>query len=108
MNRFSLIGAWVAGLLVTGLYAYAVFVQFGNLLGMQELGSRLGLGFSPLGWFWLLFGIVLPFLVLVAALLFGRRLRAWGRVLLLAAGLAVVAVAQLDVMHVVPQAGFFA
>lgn len=99
--------AWVIGLLLALLYGYLVVTGIGNVIGLGQMAAALGLGITPVGWFWLSFGIVLPLAVLVVALLIGRGRGAVQRILLLATGLAVVAAVQLEVTHLVPQANFF-
>lgn len=100
--------AWVVGVVLAAMYAYLVIAGVGNLLGMSEMAGLMGFSLSGFGWFWLMFGIALPAVVFVLALLLGRRRRAGARVLMLAAGLALVAAIQLEVTHLVPQSGFFA
>ncbi|MBL3686538.1 hypothetical protein D3248_06175 [Leucobacter zeae] len=100
--------AWIAGLLIALLYAYAVVTGIGNLVGMTGLGSALGGGLSTVGWFWLGFGIAMPALVFALCLLVARGRGKGIRILILAAGLALVAAVQLDIMHVVPESLYFA
>lgn len=100
--------AWVAGLLLIGLYASAAVAAVGNAIMLPEMAGSLGLGISVSGWFWLVFGIALPVFVLALALLLGRGRTAAMRVLLLAAGIGLVAAVQLEVLHLVPQSSFFA
>lgn len=102
------ISAWVVGVLLAILYAYLVVSAVGNLVGLQQMAGVIGLQLTGVGWFWLLSGIALPVLVLLLALLAGRRRGAGARLLVLAAGLALVAAVQLEVMHLVPQSSFFA
>lgn len=102
------IAAWVAGVLLALLYAYLVVAGVGNLIGLSGMAGTLGLSLAPTGWFWLVFGIALPVLAFVAALVIGRRRGAGARLIVLAAGLALVAAVQLEVLHLVPQSTFFA
>lgn len=101
------VSAWVAGVLLTVLYAYMVVAAIGNLVGLQQMGGAIGLELTGIGWFWLLLGVGLPVLILLLALLIGRKRRAGARLLVLAAGLALAAAVQLEVMHLVPQSSFF-
>ena len=101
------ISAWIAGALLAVLYAYMVVAAVGTLVGLRQLGGAIGLELTAVGWFWLLLGIALPILFLALALLIGRRRRAGARLLVLAAGLALAAAVQLEVMHLVPQSSFF-
>jgi len=100
--------AWIAGLLIALLYAYAAVAGIGNLVGMLGLGSALGGGITALGWALLVFGIAMPVLVLALALLLARGRGKGMRILILAAGLALVAAVQLDMMHLVPESLYFA
>lgn len=59
--------AWIAGLLLTGLYAYATVAAVGNFIGMSRfLGNVLG----PLPWTLLSVAMVVPavFLILSSTL----------------------------------------
>lgn len=102
------VATWGIGGLVTLLYVYLVVAGIGNLLGLTEMSSLLGLSLTDVGWFWVLFGIALPAVGFAAALLIARGKSGAMRVLVLATGLAVVAAVQLEVLHLVPQSSFFA
>ncbi|MCW2287308.1 hypothetical protein [Leucobacter luti] len=104
----SRILAWGVGVLLCGLYLYATITGVGNLTGMLGLSGALGTGLSVTGWIWLSVGILLPLLVLAAALVLGRGRKPGIRILLLAAGIAAIAVWQLDLMHVIPESSYFA
>ena len=99
---------WALGGLVTLIYGYAVVAAVGNLVGIPGIAAALGLGVSVTGWAWLSLGVALPVLLYGIALLLSRRRPGWARILLLVTGLCVVAVLQLDIMHVTPQSSFFA
>lgn len=102
------ITAWIAGILITGLYVSVVVAAIGNLLLLPQMGTSLGLGIAPAGWFWLCFGLLLPVVVYALALAIARRRSAGLRILVLAAGLCLVAAVQLEVLHLVPQSSYFA
>lgn len=102
------ITAWVVAILIVLLYAYLVVAAVGNIIGLTQMAALIGLGLTPFGWFWLVAGIALPVVVFVIAVLVGRRRTALPRLLVLAAGVALVAAVQLEIMHLVPQANFFA
>lgn len=102
-----LITAWIAGLVLATLYLYAAVAAVGNLIGMTGLAAALDVGLSVSGWLWLIAGILIPLLVMGLALWLGRRRSAWARILLLAAGVAVVAALQIDVMHLIPDSSYF-
>lgn len=99
---------WTFGVLVTVLYAYAAVAAIGNLLGIPNVAAALGLDVSVAGWAWLSVGVALPVLGYAAALVIGRGRPGWAKIMLLVTGLCVVAILQLDIMHLVPQASFFA
>ncbi|WP_336658628.1 hypothetical protein [Leucobacter sp. USHLN153] len=100
--------AWAAGLILVLLYLYAVVAGIGNFVGVVGLSEALSTGLSASGRVWLIVGVAMPAVVLVAALLFGRRRSAGVRILLLAAGVALVAAWQIDLMHVIPESSYFA
>lgn len=101
------ISAWIIGVLITVVYAYAVIAAVGNLTGMIGLGGALGTGLSATGWTWLIVGVLMPIIVFGLALLIGRKRSAWMRVLALAAGLTVVAICQIDIMHLILESSYF-
>ncbi len=104
----KLISAWSAGVLLGLLYLYATVAGIGNLVGVMGMSAALGTGLTGSGRFWLVVGVVMPAVVFALALLLGRRRGAGARILLLAAGVALVAAWQIDIMHVVPDSSYFA
>ncbi|MEV8337303.1 hypothetical protein [Leucobacter sp. NPDC077196] len=104
----KLISAWAAGLLLGLLYLYAIVAGIGNLVGVMGMSSALGTEVTGSGRFWLIIGLVMPAVVFVLALLLGRRRSPGIRILLLAAGVALVAAWQIDLMHVIPESSYFA
>jgi hypothetical protein len=94
--------AWSIGIVVAGLYASMVVAAIGNLLLLPQQAASAGLSVSPTGWFWLGFGVLMPVVVFVLALLVGRRTSAGLRLLVLTVGLGVVAAWQLEVLVLVP------
>lgn len=103
----SKVTSWVVFACITALYVYMVVAAVGNLTQLPVMASQLGLGLNATGWFWLWFGVGLPVIGYLIALLVGRRRRGGSRLLLLATGLAVVAAVQLEVSLVVPPTSFF-
>lgn len=99
--------AWTLGALLTALYVYTVIAAVGNIVLLPRMASSMGLGITGTGWFWLVFGVLLPVAVYVLALLIGRGRSAAARLLVIAAGLCLVAAVQLEVLHLVPQSSFF-
>lgn len=95
---------WIIGALLTGLYAFALVRPIGDLIGLPQLGLEI----APVGWLWLIVSVVIPVAAYAVALLFGRRRSAAVRLLLLATGLAVVAVIQLEMQLLTPLSSFFA
>ncbi|GAA2186957.1 hypothetical protein GCM10009786_09810 [Leucobacter alluvii] len=104
----KLISAWSAGVLLGLLYLYAIVAGIGNLVGVMGMSAALDTGLTGSGRFWLVVGVVMPAVVFALALLLGRRRGAGARILLLAAGVALVAAWQIDIMHVVPDSSYFA
>lgn len=94
---------WVIGALITGLYGYALVAPIGNLVGLPQLG----LAINPIGWFWLVAGVLLPPLAYALALWAGRGRAAATRLLALGTGLAAVAVLQLEIQLLVQTSTFF-
>jgi len=76
------------------LYAYIVWNAVAFLV-VQAGGS---LGLSALGWFVLLFAVVFPIVVFVAAVMLGRRRHAGLLSLVMLAGLALSAVFWLNIL----------
>ena len=72
------------------------------------LASALEANFTPLGTLWIVFSIALPVIVFVMAILLGLRKTMWQKFLLLALGLAIVSVWQLNMLHFVPVTGIIA
>ena len=101
------ITAWSVGIIITGLYAYTVVAAIGNFVMLPEMGAAAGYGITPVGWWWLAFGVALPVVAYALALLIGRGRSASLRLLVLTAGICTVAALQLEVMHLVPQSSFF-
>ncbi|QIK62449.1 DUF3422 domain-containing protein [Leucobacter viscericola] len=104
----KVVSAWVVGFLLAVLYLYAATAAIGNLIGMSGLAGALGTGLSAVGWIWLITGIVMPVVLLSLALILGRKRKAGIRILLLAVGITVVAVLQIDLMHLIPESSYFA
>jgi hypothetical protein len=98
---------WSLGVVVAVVYAYAVVAAVGNLMGIPSVADAIGLGVSAVGWVWLSISVALPVFGFAVALLIGRGRPGWAKILLLVTGLCVVAVAQIDILHVVPQSNFF-
>lgn len=95
---------WAVGAILTGLYAYALVRPIGDLTGLPQLG----LAIAPIGWLWLVAAVLVPIVGYAVALLFGRRRSAPVRLTVLAAGLGVVAVIQLEMQLLAPLSSFFA
>lgn len=103
--------AWATGVVLTGLYAFMVVAAVGNLTQLPEMAGQLGLTVNAIGWFWLWFGVLLPvlgFLIAVLIVVLVARRRSWGtRLLIIATGLACVAAVQLEVSLLVQPTAFF-
>jgi len=98
------IAPWAIGALLVGLYGYALVAPVGNLVFLPQLGLEI----APIGWFWLVAGVVVPVLGLALALWAGRGRSAPRRLTVLAAGLAFVALLQLELLLLVDTASYFA
>lgn len=101
------ITGWVLFAAITGLYVFMVIAAIGNMTQLPEMASQLGLELNPAGWFWLWFGVCLPPVGFLIALLAGIKRKGGARLLLLATGLAVVAAIQLEVSLIIPPTSFF-
>ena len=93
--------AWAAGVLLALLYGYLVVASVGNILGLQQSADAFGLALTPLAWAVLVFGIALPAIVFVGALLVSRRRTPGTRILVIVAGVCLVAAVQLESNHFV-------
>lgn len=98
---------WVAWAAVTGLYLYSLIAAIGNFLGMNTVAQALTGQLSISGTAWLSAGVVLPLLAFTMALLLGRGRSRTQKLLLLATGLCLLAVMQLNIMHLVPNSSYF-
>ena len=95
---------WGIGAILTLLYAFALVRPIGDLTGLPQLG----LPISATGWIWLLGAVVVPVLIYLGCLWFPRKREAEVRLWILAAGLGVVAVLQLEMELLAPISTFFA
>jgi hypothetical protein len=87
---------------ITGIlglfYAYAVWNAIGNLTETLSVAGDLGLTLNALGWFLWIFAAVFPIIVWSAAFALGYRHPPHHLLLVMVAGLALVAVFWLDVV----------
>ena len=90
------IAVWATGAVLTALYVYTIVAGVGNLLGMVGF---FGEALSWTAWVALGTGVVAPAVMYVVALLLGRGRSAGMRLTLLATGLCVTALVQLDMLH---------
>jgi hypothetical protein len=98
---------WIVIVVSVTLYAYAVWSAVGNMILFPQFAAAIGLGMSASGWFWLIVQVALPFLIVTAALLLGRRRNLLVRGIILLVGVAVVSVLSIDIMHSIPQSSYF-
>lgn len=103
----KVIVAWITGVFLTILYLYAVVTAVGNLMGMSGLADTLRIGLSAAGWTWMVIGIAMPAVLLSLALILSRKRTTGIRILLLTLGITVVAVLQIDLMHLIPESSYF-
>jgi hypothetical protein len=98
---------WLFIALSAMLYAYAVWSAIGNVILFPQFADAIGLGMSAMGWFWLIAQVALPFLIMSAALVLGRKRNILVRGLILLVGVAVLSVLTIDIMHSIPQSRYF-
>lgn len=101
-SRVKSIGYWVVFVAIVALYVYALATAIGNWLGMSNIANILADGLSPSGILWLSVGVAIPVVTFIVASIVARGKLRWQRVLILLLGLTIVAVLQLDLMHMVP------
>lgn len=101
------ITGWVLFAVITGLYVFMVIAAIGNMTQLPEMASQLGLELNPAGWFWLWFGVCLPIVGFIVAILAGLKRKGGAKLLILATALTVVAAIQLEVSLVIPPTSFF-
>ena len=92
----------IAAVALAGLYVFAVAQAIGNWFGIKQIAETLSDGLSGEGMVWLVVGIIVPVLAFVIAWLIGRRHTIPVKLLLLLLGIGVVAIMQLNIMHLVP------
>lgn len=92
----------IAAIVLAGLYVFTVAQAIGNWFGMKQIAETLSDGLSGEGMVWLAVGIIVPVLVFVLAWLVGRKQTIPVKLLLLLLGIGVVAIMQLNIMHLVP------
>ena len=105
-GRLTIIFTWTISVLVLVLYAWAIVNAVGNFVGLRGFARSLESDLTMSGWFWLLGGILLPIVIAVLAFFLARK-QPEKRWLVLLVGLALVALLQLNVQHLVPQSSFF-
>lgn len=105
-SRLTIIFTWTISVLVLVLYAWAIVNAVGNFVGLRGFARSLESDLTMTGWFWLLGGILLPIVIAVLAFFLARK-QPEKRWLVLLVGLALVALLQLNVQHLVPQSSFF-
>ncbi|MGO1841048.1 MAG: hypothetical protein ACTHZM_03130 [Canibacter sp.] len=105
-SRLTIIFTWTISVLVLVLYAWAIVNAVGNFVGLRGFARSLESDLTMSGWFWLLGGILLPIVIAVLAFFLARK-QPEKRWLVLLVGLALVALLQLNVQHLVPQSSFF-
>lgn len=98
---------WVFIVVSAVLYGYAIWSAVGNLILFPQFAASLGLGLTWAGWFWLILQITLPVLIAGFAVLIGRKQTVPMRALILIAGVALVSVLSIDIMHSIPQTSYF-
>ncbi len=92
---------WLLGVIVGAfglVFAYAVWNAIGNLVASVQAAAGAGVSLNALGWFLWIFAAVFPIVVFAAAFRLARRRVAWQILLIMLAGLSLVAVFWLDVV----------
>lgn len=103
----SAVGFWVVWVAIAGLYLYALVASIGNFWGMNSVAQKLTGSLSTSGVVWLTAGVVLPLISFGIAVLLGRNRSRPQKLLMLAAGICLLAVMQLNIMHLVPNSSYF-
>ena len=93
--------------LATLLFGYQLWTGIGNALVFPQFAASIGLAVNANGWFWITVQIALPVIVAALALLIARKRGALVRGVMLLAGVALVSVALIDIMHLVPNTSYF-
>lgn len=99
---FSRIVFWLALVVTLLLFVYATVAAVGNVMGVYEFTKALETSFSVFGLVWSAFTILMPLIVLIIMVLIGWGKQPLPRLLLLFAGLTIVSVWQLNMLHFVP------
>lgn len=103
--------ALITGIVLTALaallFGYQLWTGIGNALVFPEFAASIGLAVNATGWFWITVQIALPIIVAALALLTARKRGALVRGVMLLAGVALVSVALIDIMHLVPNTSYF-
>lgn len=79
-------------------YVYAMWNAIGNLVQTVQVAGDLGLSLNALGWFLWIFATAFPLLIWGAAFALGSRRKGHELLLIMLAGLALVAVFWLNVI----------
>lgn len=79
-------------------YAYAVWNAIGNLVAAVQAAGEVGLSLNALGWTLWIFAIAFPIIVYVFAFWLSHRRHAGHAVLIMLAGLGLIAVFWLDLV----------
>lgn len=105
----SKIAGACAAIVLVGLYGFSIARGVMDLIELPQMAyENMGLSLTFTGAFWLWVSILLPAIVFAIALVLTRERRASIRFLALFAGLAVTALYQLELAHLIPRAPFFA
>jgi hypothetical protein len=94
------LGAVTLALAFGLLYAYDLWEAVSNAVSLPQVYSVYGLDTAEVPWVLLVAGILLPVVVYAVAFLLGRGRTLFGRAVVFALGLALVAVLSLDLIAV--------
>jgi hypothetical protein len=89
---------WAVALIFAFLYAYHLWGGIANLIGVVSTFSSFGVAVSAEIWALVIVYAVVPIIVYAAALVVGRRLSNFGRIVVFVVGFAVVSVVSLDIL----------
>lgn len=106
------LGPWLLGriaviLVAFAFFGYSVWAGIGNFLGVQNERFAFGLEVSLFGWIATGALVVLPIVVFAVCIIVTRRMRLGPMIFVFAAGAALTAVVNLDVVLALPTTVIF-
>ncbi|WP_382307181.1 hypothetical protein [Herbiconiux sp. UC225_62] len=89
---------WAVAVIFAFLYAYHLWGGIANLIAVVSTFSTFGVAVPGTIWALVIAYAVVPIVIYAAALVVGRRLSTFGRIVVFVVGFAVVALVSLDVL----------